>query len=191
MIKFITDFNGAANCLRPEPYKSSAYFYPVLKAILILSFHLLLGQPSFSLSLEFSHHSLCEILLSVRVSCPAYPILPDLITRIIFGELCRLRSSSFCILHHFPATTSLSVPNTFPNTLFSKNLRSCPSHNMRSVFLVSRWISEIGTSRMGSRPAPFSTALCNKYLQNDIYTSHEINRLPLRHNSFNELKYPV
>ena len=144
MKKFITDFNGAANCLRPEPDKSSAHLYPVLRAILIISFNLLLGQPSFSLLLEFSHHTLCEILLSIRVPCPAHPVLPDLITRILFGELCRLRSSSFCSLHHFPATTSLSVPNTFPKTLFSNNLRSFPSHNMR--YHVSHPYKTIGTT---------------------------------------------
>jgi len=131
MKKFITDFTRDDNCLRPEPDKFSACLYPVLRDILILSFNLILGQPSFSLSLEFFHHTLCEILFSIRVPCPAHPILPDWITRIIFGELCRLRSSSFCSHLHFLATTCLSVPNTFLSTLFSNILISCPSHNMR------------------------------------------------------------
>jgi len=55
------------------------------------------------------------------------------------------------------------------------------------VFPVSGWRSEIGISRMGSRPAARSTVLCDEYLQNDTHTSHEINRLPLCYNLFNEL----
>ena len=51
--------------------------------------------------------------------CPYHLILPDLITRIIFGEQYRSKSSSLCSLLHSPVTSSLLGPNTFPSTLFS------------------------------------------------------------------------
>jgi len=60
------------------------------------------------LSLGFPQQNLvCALLSPIRATCPVHP-LPDLISRIIFCEECRSRSSSLCYLHHSRVTSSLS-----------------------------------------------------------------------------------
>jgi len=58
---------------------------------------------------------------------PAYLILPDLITRIIFGKEYRSLSSSLRSLLHSPVPSALLDLNSFLSTLFS-NILSLGSH---------------------------------------------------------------
>jgi len=63
-------------------------------------------------SLSFPHQdSICTSPLRVHATCPAHPILLNLITRLIFGEEYRSFSFSSCCLLHSPVTSSLSGPN--------------------------------------------------------------------------------
>jgi hypothetical protein len=50
------------------------------------------------------------LLSSIRATCPAYFILLDLITRIMFGEEYVSLNSSICSFLHFPLTLSLLGP---------------------------------------------------------------------------------
>jgi hypothetical protein len=53
-----------------------------------------------------------------------------LITRIIFGDEHRSRSSFLCSLLYSPVALYLLVPNILLSTLFSNTLRRCSSHNV-------------------------------------------------------------
>ena len=70
----------------------------------------------------------------IRATCPAHPILLNLITGIIFGEYRSLGSSVYGLLHS-PATSSLFGPNILLSTLFSNTLR------LRSTLNVSDQVS--------------------------------------------------
>jgi len=61
----------------------------------------------------------------------AHLIILDLITVIIFGEACKLRSSYSCSLLQTPATLSLLVPNVLLSTLFPNILNLCSSLSAR------------------------------------------------------------
>ena len=70
------------------------------KSILILSSHLRLGLPRCLFPSVFPTNTLYATLLSsIRSTCPAHPILLDLITQIIFCEQYSSSSSS-CSLRH-------------------------------------------------------------------------------------------
>jgi len=97
------------------------------RSILILSFHLRLGLPSGLFHSGFASKILYAFLISpIRATCSAYPIPLDLIILIIFGELCKLWSSSCSILQP-PALSSLLGPNILLSTLFSSTPNLCPS----------------------------------------------------------------
>jgi hypothetical protein len=85
---------------------------------------------------RFPHQNpVCSSLLPIRATCPAYLILLDFITRIIFGKDYRSLSSSLCNFLHFPATSFLLDPNILLNSLFSE------THSLRSSLDVSDQLS--------------------------------------------------
>ena len=84
--------------------------------------------------LEIHFHTIRHLLLSlphqnpvytspvlIHATCPAYLILLNLITGIIFGEHRSLSSSVYGLLHS-PVTSSLLSPNILLSTLFSNTL---------------------------------------------------------------------
>jgi len=63
-----------------------------------------------------------SILSPFRATYPAYTVLLDLITGIIFGVQYRSLSSSLCNFLHSLVTSFLLGPNIFLSTLLSNNL---------------------------------------------------------------------
>jgi len=68
--------------------------------------------------------------LPIRATCPAYPILLDLITRRILGEAYKSFRSSLYSFLHFPLTSFFLGPNIFLYTLFSNTLSLRSSLNV-------------------------------------------------------------
>ena len=75
------------------------------------------------------------LLFSILATCPSYPILLDLITRITFGEEYSSVCSSLCSFLYSPVTSSLLGPNILLSTLFSHTL------SLRSSLNVSDQVS--------------------------------------------------
>ena len=77
------------------------------RSVLILSSHLRLCLASGIVPSGFPNKTLYTPLLShIRATCPAHPILFDIITRTILGEEYRSLSSSLCSFLHSHITSS-------------------------------------------------------------------------------------
>ena len=88
------------------------------RSILILISHQRLSYPSGLFPSGFPTKTLYTSLLSlIRAVFPAH-LIPDLITRTIFGEQYRLLSSAFCSFLHSLVTSSLLGPNILLSILF-------------------------------------------------------------------------
>ncbi|PNF43690.1 hypothetical protein B7P43_G14620 [Cryptotermes secundus] len=66
----------------------------------------------------------------MRATCPAHPIILDLIVLIMLGE-----DSSLCNFLPPPETSTLFGPNILLTTLFSNTLSLCSSLNVRDQVL--------------------------------------------------------
>ena len=80
------------------------------------------------LSFRFPHQTpYAPLLFAIRATCPAYPIIFYLITRMIFGE--HYTSLNFKLFSplDFPITLSLVGPNIFLSTVFWNILSLCSS----------------------------------------------------------------
>ena len=98
---------------------------------LILSCHLEPSSSKWSPSLRFPHQiPVCTSTFPTRATSPAQLTLLYLITRMIFAEEYRAKSSSLRNFPHSSVTSSFSSPNTPLSTLFSKTLSLHSSLNV-------------------------------------------------------------
>ena len=113
-----------ATCLYPEPHQTGPCPQPMSwRSILIWSSHLCLGVTIGLFPSGFATKTLYTSPFSpVLATCPAYVIVLDLFTRIIFGEEYRSLSFSLCSFLHSPITSSLLEPNILLSILFSNTL---------------------------------------------------------------------
>jgi len=90
------------------------------KFILMLSLHFRLGLPSGLFRQVSPQKSCMHLSRPILATCPAHLIRLDFITPIIFGDACRLLSSSLYSFLYPPLTSSLG-PNLL-STLLKKPL---------------------------------------------------------------------
>ena len=95
------------------------------------------GSSKWSFSLRFPHQNpVCTspFLPTCHITPLPHLILLDLFTRMIFGEQCRLLSTSTCSFLHSSFASFLLVPHTFLNTLFSNTLSIVPPSMSETKF---------------------------------------------------------
>jgi hypothetical protein len=135
--RFITVFTRAHNwSLSGVRCLQSTLSYPIyLRSILILSSYLCLHLPSGFFPSGFPTKILYRSLISpMHVTYPTNHILLDLITLIIFGEMCKLWSSSLCSPLQGTITSSLLGPNEYYH-YYCKTINQCMSCMTGVLFL--------------------------------------------------------
>jgi hypothetical protein len=110
---FITAFTSA--CHLSLTWVSSIQAIPThpnsWRSILILFSHLSLGLPRDTFPQVSTSKPCIASTHPIRATCPAHPILLDLITRTILGEEYGSLSASLCSFLHTPFTSYLLGPN--------------------------------------------------------------------------------
>ena len=116
----------------PEPARSSPYPHiPLPEDPAYITLPSTPGSSKWPLSLRFPLQTpVYTFSLPIRATYPAHLILPDFITRTIFGEQYRSLSCSLCSYLHSPVTSSLLGPYILLNTLFSNTLSLSSSLNV-------------------------------------------------------------
>ena len=120
------------------------------ESTVMLSSHLCLHLPSGLFPSSFPTIFLYTPLHSpICTTCPAHPILLDLIIRIIFGEQYRSLSSSTCSLLYSPVTQSLLYPHillsTLPQTIKPHDAQTT-DHYLNGYSSLAPWTRSHGNS---------------------------------------------
>ena len=103
------------------------------RSIIIQTSHLRRGLPKGLFPVGLPVKILKALLpSSILATCPAHLNLLDLITLTILGEWCKLWSSSFWSLLHFPFS-SLFGPNVRLRILFSSTLSAVPHRDAMTL----------------------------------------------------------